>query len=128
CDVIEALAAARAKAQLLAVLVLARGNALHELNRNARVVAVVRNVPIPIAPSRDGRERGLAEVPGGDHGEAAVLRVDVQRRVDVTQPVVDVRAGRCVAEPSRERGILTRGAAQALPDAQIRLCTARRIE
>ena len=68
------------------------------------------------------------EVPVGDQGDAAVLRVDVQIGVDVGQAVVDVAAGRLVAEPRGQRRKLARGAAQALADAQEALRAARGIE
>src|SRR5262249_51726278 len=82
-DIAELVGAVGGDPEFLAVLVLARGDALGELDRDAGVVAVVGDVPVPVAPGRDGGERDRACVVVDDAGDAAVLRVDAQIGVDV---------------------------------------------
>ncbi len=88
--VFERLAAVGGDAQLLAVLVLARGDVLQQLDRQAGVVAVVGRVPVPPAPGADRGHRGLAQVPFAHALDPGVVGVGLERGVDVGQAVVGV--------------------------------------
>ena len=114
-DIAEALLAVRGEAEFLAELILARGDVLGDLHWNAGVIAIIRGVPIPETPCADRGERAdAAEIPVGDRRDAAFVSIDAQLRIDVSQPVVGIRARRGIAELRGEPGwpgILPRGGA-----------------
>ena len=92
--------------ELLAVLDLARRNVLKRLDAQRRVVAIVRGIPFPIAPSADGRQSHRSEVPVGDTRNAALAGIDRQIRVDIRFAIVRIHAGRRVVLAGRQCGIL----------------------
>jgi hypothetical protein len=107
----------RSDAEFLAVLDLARGNVLQELDVKTRIIAVVGGVPVPPAPGAHRGQRGKADIPIRDPRNPAFARVDAERGVDVGQSVIHIGAWGLVADPSRERGILLRGGLQRRADA-----------
>ena len=90
--------AVRGEAQFLAVLVLARGDVLRQLDGDAGIVAVVLRVPVPETPRGDRGERRPAEVQVADRVDPALVGVDVERPIDVGLAIVRVGAGGRVAE------------------------------
>ncbi len=65
-DIIDGIGPVRGNAEFLAVLILTRGDVLQGLDNQARIVAIIGGVPIPVAPGADRRQSDSAKVPIGN--------------------------------------------------------------
>ena len=83
-------------ADLLAPLPLLRRRRRDRRDRQADEVAVVRRIPVPVAPAAGRRQHAAADLPVDVQRRAAEILVRAQRRVDVGDAIEGVEARRRV--------------------------------
>ena len=86
-------------------------------DRQADEVAVVRRIPVPVAPGGRRGQPAASDLPVDVQRGAAEILVRPQRRVDVGQPIERVEARRRVAEVGGDLRVLPVGRAQRRRDA-----------
>ena len=86
-------------------------------HRQPDEVAIVRRVPVPVAPAGGRRQHAATDLPVDVERRAAEILVRAQRRVDVGDAIEGVEARRRVAEVRRNLRVLAVRRAQRRRDA-----------